>query len=210
MSRFSRRDSDDERLPAGMRRVGYDSDTQKYQYVDEDGKYYEGSEGARYGQLRPVGGADSDRLWSREDRENSIREGLLSSGDEEEGFGRKGGRRKMGIDDRGETYFRAQNLLAYRYILPFVLVCFVFLLVVFRFLDSGTSSSAPSQSLNCPEGAVKYVIKDEDICVNIARNHGCTVDVLISLNRESGLECNHLEVGTSMCVPGAGTVEDTE
>jgi hypothetical protein len=35
-----------------MRRVGYDADTQVYTYQDEDGTYWEGPEGARYGSLR--------------------------------------------------------------------------------------------------------------------------------------------------------------
>jgi len=43
---------DDYRLPSGMRRVGYDADTQTYTYQDEDGSYWEGAQGARYGTLR--------------------------------------------------------------------------------------------------------------------------------------------------------------
>lgn len=35
-----------------MRRVGYDADTQTYTYQDENGTYWEGPEGARYGTLR--------------------------------------------------------------------------------------------------------------------------------------------------------------
>jgi hypothetical protein len=46
------RPQDDHRLPEGMRRVGYDADTQTYTYQDEDGTYWEGPEGARYGTLR--------------------------------------------------------------------------------------------------------------------------------------------------------------
>jgi hypothetical protein len=35
-----------------MRRVGYDSDTQKYYFRDQNGNLYQGSEGAQYGELR--------------------------------------------------------------------------------------------------------------------------------------------------------------
>lgn len=99
-----RRDSDEDRLPEGMRRVGYDADTQRYTFVDEDGKYYEGPEGARYGVLRPVGGGGEERFWSREEEQ---RAGLL---DEESGLGRgmvdswKGkARRKFGVEEGGEV-----------------------------------------------------------------------------------------------------------
>jgi hypothetical protein len=43
---------DEHRLPEGMQRVGYDADTQVYTYQDADGSYWEGAEGARYGNLR--------------------------------------------------------------------------------------------------------------------------------------------------------------
>jgi LysM repeat protein len=48
-------DSDDERLPEGMTRVGYDADTQTYTYQDAEGNAWEGPEGARYGTLHRVG-----------------------------------------------------------------------------------------------------------------------------------------------------------
>lgn len=34
-----------------MKRVGYDADTQKYTFKDQDGVYWEGPEGAEYGEL---------------------------------------------------------------------------------------------------------------------------------------------------------------
>ncbi|KAL2164019.1 hypothetical protein VTH06DRAFT_3233 [Thermothelomyces fergusii] len=54
MGRWSHLDSDDERLPEGMVRVGYDADTQVYTYRDSDGSYWEGAPGARYGKLHRV------------------------------------------------------------------------------------------------------------------------------------------------------------
>jgi hypothetical protein len=50
---FSNYSQDEYRLPEGMRRVGYDADTQVYSYQDTDGSYWEGAPGARYGTLRP-------------------------------------------------------------------------------------------------------------------------------------------------------------
>ncbi|KAK1752601.1 hypothetical protein QBC47DRAFT_416245 [Echria macrotheca] len=45
-------DSDEDRLPSGFRRTGYDADTQRYSYTDENGDTYEGPPGSRYGELR--------------------------------------------------------------------------------------------------------------------------------------------------------------
>jgi hypothetical protein len=55
MSRFSRYDTDEERLPEGMTRVGYDADTQIYTFQDADGSYWESAPGCQYGQLTRVG-----------------------------------------------------------------------------------------------------------------------------------------------------------
>jgi hypothetical protein len=57
MSRFSYYDTDEERLPEGMTRVGYDADTQVYTYKDEHGDYWEGAPGSRYGRMTRVGAA---------------------------------------------------------------------------------------------------------------------------------------------------------
>ncbi|SPQ22678.1 48f9a77f-bdbc-45b7-8cf8-497a92e24739 [Thermothielavioides terrestris] len=54
MGRWSHLDSDDERLPDGMVRVGYDADTQVYTYRDRDGSYWEGAPGCKYGRLYRV------------------------------------------------------------------------------------------------------------------------------------------------------------
>jgi len=49
MGKWSDYDSDRERLPSGMRRIGYDADTQVYTYRDRDGSLWEGAPGATYG-----------------------------------------------------------------------------------------------------------------------------------------------------------------
>jgi len=54
MGRWSYYDTDYERLPAGMERIGYDADTGIYTYRDSDGSLWEGASGARYGSLTKV------------------------------------------------------------------------------------------------------------------------------------------------------------
>lgn len=46
---------DEGRLPDGMERVGYDADTEVYTYQDEQGNYWQGEPGTRYGQLQRTG-----------------------------------------------------------------------------------------------------------------------------------------------------------
>ncbi|KAI1781341.1 carbohydrate-binding module family 50 protein [Hypoxylon cercidicola] len=54
MSRWSQYDTDDERLPDGMQRIGYDADTQTYSFRDADGSLWESAPGNQYGQLHRV------------------------------------------------------------------------------------------------------------------------------------------------------------
>lgn len=47
---------DEQRLPEGFERVGYDADTERYTFIERPtGKYYESAPGNRYGLLTPVG-----------------------------------------------------------------------------------------------------------------------------------------------------------
>ncbi|KAF1984188.1 carbohydrate-binding module family 50 protein [Aulographum hederae CBS 113979] len=56
MSRYDVLDTDEERLPDGMERVGYDAEEQRYTYRDAaDGSLWRGAEGARYGRLERTG-----------------------------------------------------------------------------------------------------------------------------------------------------------
>jgi hypothetical protein len=42
---------DDYRLPEGMKRVGYDADSGKYFFRDDEGHTWEGQEGAHFGEM---------------------------------------------------------------------------------------------------------------------------------------------------------------
>lgn len=55
MSTYHDYDDDDQnRLPAGFKRVGYDADTEIYTYESAEGEMYRGAPGNRYGRLVPV------------------------------------------------------------------------------------------------------------------------------------------------------------
>ncbi|KAE9368202.1 hypothetical protein N431DRAFT_381499 [Stipitochalara longipes BDJ] len=77
MSRFrwSQQESDEARLPEGMKRVGYDADTQTYTYRDHRGSNWEGASGARYGVLNRTGGDRAKTV----DKESLTEEKLTSA-----------------------------------------------------------------------------------------------------------------------------------
>ena len=63
MGRWSYLDTDEERMPSGMTRMGYDADTQTYSYLDSDGSIWEGAPGNRYGKIFKV--SSPPRLTAR-------------------------------------------------------------------------------------------------------------------------------------------------
>ncbi|KAI0013556.1 carbohydrate-binding module family 50 protein [Xylariaceae sp. FL0662B] len=60
MGRWSHYDTDEERLPEGMQRIGYDADTQTYTFRDADGSIWESAPGNQYGPLFRVSTAHDD------------------------------------------------------------------------------------------------------------------------------------------------------
>ncbi|KAL8285039.1 hypothetical protein RB597_002224 [Gaeumannomyces tritici] len=54
MGRRSYYDTDEERLPEGMTRIGYDADTETYTFRDADGSIWESAPGSRYGNLTKI------------------------------------------------------------------------------------------------------------------------------------------------------------
>ncbi|KAH7082489.1 hypothetical protein FB567DRAFT_594962 [Paraphoma chrysanthemicola] len=77
MGRWTDMDDDERRLPDGMQRIGYDSDTERYTFRDTDGSLYESAPGSRYGNLQPVGHRYTPQ--EVEERNERIRTGYWSS-----------------------------------------------------------------------------------------------------------------------------------
>ncbi|KAF8808207.1 hypothetical protein BYT27DRAFT_7190354 [Phlegmacium glaucopus] len=61
MGRWTQYDEDDYRLPEGMKRIGYDSDTRRYYFRDQDGSVWQGPE---YGEMTRVKAYASPRTQS--------------------------------------------------------------------------------------------------------------------------------------------------
>ncbi|WYZ43825.1 hypothetical protein EsH8_VII_000261 [Colletotrichum jinshuiense] len=174
MSRFSQLDTDEERLPDGMQRVGYDADTQVYTYQDADGSYWEGAPGHQYGQLRCVSGGSGPA--------------------EAEPFipGSGAGRRQLW----GKKSWR-QDM---KPLLNFFIIIGLFLLVLTWWLyRTPTDSEVMPQ---CGQQAALYKISKGDTCWAIAEGHKMSVEDLVKANE--GLKCDKLQIGRSICVPTVG------
>ncbi|KAH9885404.1 hypothetical protein C8Q73DRAFT_717709 [Cubamyces lactineus] len=192
MGRWTQYDEDSYRLPEGMKRVGYDSDTGRYYYRDRDGSLWEGPEGAQYGELRRVQGAPAvavtDDHTHDEDEEAEI--GVPSS--------RADGYRPLPVDMDGTVQARhtSRTDSAYRVILPFFLIIAAVLLLVFRLVHASTPAAEP---LQCPGMNEAYTVVRGDTCWGLSQARGCTVQDILDINQ--GLKCEALQPGEAICLP---------
>ncbi|KAL0934678.1 LysM domain-containing protein [Colletotrichum truncatum] len=171
MSRFSRYDTDDERLPEGMQRVGYDADTQTYTYRDSDGSYWEGAPGNEYGHLTQVSGGGHASRHARQPVIDPDTRGRLW--EEERKNWRQG----------------------WQPLLNFFLIIGLFLMLLTWWLYRTPSEELPQ----CGGQAVPYKISKGDTCWAIAEEHKMSVEDLVKAN--DGLNCDKLRPGSSICVP---------
>ncbi|KAI9067166.1 carbohydrate-binding module family 50 protein [Trametes sanguinea] len=193
MGRWTQYDEDSTRLPAGMTRVGYDSDTGRYCFRDRDGSLWEGPEGAEYGEMRRVGYAPvvtADHA-PQDDDDEEAEIGVSSS--------RADGYRPLAVDD-GTTQARhtTRTDSAYRVILPFFLIVAAVLLLVFRLVHSSTPM-IPPETTRCSGANEAYTVVRGDTCWELSQTRGCTVQDI--LNANEGLKCEALRPGQAICLP---------
>lgn len=152
MSRFSRYDTDEERLPEGMTRVGYDADTQVYTFQDADGSYWESAPGSQYGRLTRVGSGPADQ------DDDSDSDPFLA----------------------GQA--AAQQKVSWRHdmmpLLNFGVLVGLSLLVLFWFI--GRKPAEEKVVVVTCEHSV--VIKENDNCWDIAQAEGMSVDDIVRIN----------------------------
>ncbi|KAF5664474.1 peptidoglycan-binding domain-containing protein [Fusarium heterosporum] len=159
MSRFSRYDTDEERLPEGMQRVGYDADSQVYTFRDADGSYWESAPGNQYGQLTKVGEARP---------EGQETETFLMTSEQYQP--------KMSWFTEMKPFLNFLMLV----ILSLVLLCW--------FLGRKTSPEERIPIPDCPEGTVAYAVKQGDTCWEVAKKNGVSVDDILKKNADLDCE----------------------
>jgi hypothetical protein len=167
-----------------MQRIGYDTDTERYTFRDANGNLFESEPGSRYGEFRPAG------------HEPPQSTSYTPPKDIEE--------RNLAVD--------RNHRAAVRTMLPFALLIFVFLLLVFRGFNGGfgfggggsdkmRADHGISQILDCHNGNRQIQIEKGDTCWTIAEGHSLGVDELLELQRNADVDCDQLRIGQGMCVP---------
>ncbi|KAJ6601024.1 hypothetical protein DFH09DRAFT_900466 [Mycena vulgaris] len=187
MGRWTQHDEDSTRLPEGMERIGYDTDTGRYYFRDQAGAVWQGAEGAEFSQMTRVSdGAGANASSSSYPQEEDI----------EAAPRRSDGYQALATDTNGRYNKFTSNASAYRTLFPFFLLIGVVLLLIWRLiLYPGLSTPKPV----CPAGTVSYLVEPGDSCWEISRAHGCTLDELKNLNKN--LECDALMPGMTVCLP---------
>lgn len=192
-SRFSQYDTDEERLPEGMQRIGYDADTQTYTFRDADGSTWEGPPGARYGSLTKISEPPKPSNFENLDIEYESADGPppYDDSDAHQPFLSEGTNR-IYVDDKPRNW-RAELMP----LLNFLLIVALFLMGVFWFL--GFLAKGHSMEPACAEGGHRHRISMGETCWAIAEKHKIGLDALRDANE--GVNCDMLRVGSTICVP---------
>jgi len=194
MGRWTQYNEDDYRLPEGMKRIGYDSDTGCYYFKDRDGSIWRGEPGATFSEMTRV---SSPRPSVSEDRDL---EGAESSTIPT----RQDGYQLLTTDGPPMAHKSNVNAQAYRTLFPFFLLIAAVLLLVWRLVLSPYISAAPAKLCPKPQTA-PYLIQPGDTCWEISKAHGCSVEELKDLNAK--IQCDTLLPGNVVCVPGGEKVK---
>ncbi|KAJ2895847.1 hypothetical protein MKZ38_006131 [Zalerion maritima] len=191
MSRFSHYDTDDERLPEGMTRIGYDADSSTYTYRDSDGSIWEGEPGSRYGRLHRVSSPPVGP--DLEDPSDATRPFLEYEGD--------------GYDDQGNPSGSFGGKVSWRQhympLLNFFFIVCLFLIGVIWFLHKTAGvDSKGVDDMQCDTDAGwsgRKVVKG-DTCWDLAKFAGVSVEKLLEGNK--GMDCDKMRPGMQVCMPG--------
>lgn len=178
MSRWSRYDTDEERLPEGMQRIGYDADDQTYTFRDADGSIWESAPGCQYGQLTRI--SDAPNYDDDDDNDNvqDTQPFLIAE------------QQPPALSWRSEM----------RPFLNFAMLIVLFLVGLFYFLHwHARHEDEMEPAPECLEGTVGYVIAKGDTCWEIAKGREISLDDLLKSNE--GLNCDDLKIGSQICMP---------
>ncbi|CAO2653378.1 Nn.00g027890.m01.CDS01 [Neocucurbitaria sp. VM-36] len=96
---------------------------------------------------------------------------------------------------------KKDNREATRMMLPFALLIFVFLILLFKLINRPLSDHGDQKAIACAEGSHQVQIRKGDTCWAIAEKCGLGVDELLSLGGNEKVDCDSLGIGQRICVP---------
>jgi hypothetical protein len=113
---------------------------------------------------------------------------------------------------RSDTEVEAHNVLlkrdnreALRMVLPFALLIFVSMMLLFKLVNRGGGDGADhgtQQVIDCAEGSHQIQVHKGDTCWAIGQRYSLDVRDLLELSGNERVDCNSLGVGQAICVPG--------
>lgn len=191
MGRWSQYDEDDYRLPEGIKRIGYDADTARYYFRDQDGNVWHGAEGSEYGEMTKVDRLPSSLVLDDDENRGDDVEAYASPRAQSSGY------RPLSTDlSRPMADQSSINMGSYRTLFPFFLIIAVVLLLIWRLVIS-PGISTPTRK--CPEGLSSYWAQPGDSCWEISRKNGWSLEQFKEIN--PSVVCDPLMPGTSICLP---------
>lgn len=115
------------------------------------------------------------------------------------------GQQQSGAESEAHSQvLKKQNKDAVRTMLPFALLIFVFLLLLFKLINrsgGGLANHGNKQVVNCAQGNHPVQIHQGETCWSIAQGYRMGVGELMQLPGNEGLDCDALAVGQPICVP---------
>lgn len=209
MGRWAQLDSDEERLPEGMVRIGYDADDETYTFRDQrDGSIWESAPGCRYGGLHKI--SEGTRTNNNQQSTTPAPPPPYSDAAPNASFTdiiQAHANAQQTAPQRSSTqYLDPKRQPSWRHdlmpLLHFFTLIGLFLIGVFWLVggfSSILSNGDSAQKIACGEGATPYAIQRGDTCWEISQRIGGQVDDLLAVNK--GLDCDHLGLGQKICVP---------
>jgi hypothetical protein len=190
MGRFSHLDTDEERLPEGMQRIGYDADTETYTFQDVDGNIWEGPPGSRHGHLTRVSGPSNIEDGGEDPDDDEAPPPYRPTATSANGY------TPLGHDgEHVQRHWRADLMP----LLNFGLLIGLCLLGLFWLLYLRRPAAAPFESDACGDRTFTHWIEKGDTCWAITQKYHIILDDLLAVN--PNINCDALRPGRAMCVP---------
>lgn len=105
--------------------------------------------------------------------------------------------------DYNNGQLKKSNRESVKMMLPFALIAVVFLLLMFRFLGGagGEHADGGQIEVRCGDYATAVDVEKGQTCWVLAEAHGVSLEELLQLEGNQGVDCDHLRVGQGICVP---------